>query len=106
MGVGVFAVAVAASSEASFRFFDILVVGASDFKVDFYWRMCVAYTKSKRLPVLSNSIELNYIFREFSTLNSGSKKHIVTVLSSNIGEIKLTLRKNFPFFLNQFVPNL
>ena len=34
------------------------------------------------------------------------KKHMVSLLSINIKEIKLTLRKNFPLFLNQFVPNL
>ena len=68
--------------------------------------MCVSYTKSKRLPVLSNFIELNYIFKEFSTINKGSKKNKVSLLSINIKEIKLPLRKNFPLFLNQFVPNL
>jgi PST family polysaccharide transporter len=34
------------------------------------------------------------------------KKHKVTLLTIDQKEIKSTLRKNFPLFLNQFVPNL
>lgn len=34
------------------------------------------------------------------------KKHLVSLSSINLKEIKFTLRKNFPLFLNQFVPNL
>jgi PST family polysaccharide transporter len=34
------------------------------------------------------------------------KKHKVTLLTIDQKEIKSTLRKNFPLFLNQFIPNL
>ena len=34
------------------------------------------------------------------------RKNMVTFLRINLEEIKMTLRKNFPLFLNQFIPNL
>ena len=34
------------------------------------------------------------------------KKHMISILSIDIKKIKITIRKNFPLFLNQFVPNL